>query len=69
MIARIKKYIKEIRTVGFLDWIWFVIWLERDEFSHHLSFYNYHKRGKMHLLVRDRSRAHCIDNRLAGLNK
>ena len=57
-----KKWIKEIRAVGFIDWFWFVVWLKRDEFNIKLSVFRYYP--NMIRLNRDRKRAHEIDIKL-----
>lgn len=31
------RFIREIKTVGFLNWCWFVFYLKRDEHSHKLN--------------------------------
>lgn len=54
-----KKWIKEIRLVGLRDWLWFVFWLKRDEFSHKLGVFRYYP--NMIKLARDRKRSHEID--------
>ena len=55
------KLIKEIRKVGLIDWLWFVIVLRRDEFSHKLDIKVSGKAPDLTRLVRDRDRAHRID--------
>lgn len=53
------KWLREIRLVGLRDWIWFVVWLRRDEFSRKLDILRYYP--DMKRLVRDRNRAHLLD--------
>lgn len=61
----IKKWIQEIRKVGIVDWVWFVIWLRRDEFSEKLDIFKYYP--DMEKLMRDRDRAHRIDSELENV--
>lgn len=49
---------REIRAVGLIDWLWFVVWLKRDEFSHKLDLSRYYP--DLDKLVIDRNRAHEI---------
>lgn len=53
------KALKEIRMVGLKNWIWFVVWLHRNEFHPRLDLRNYYPDLKR--LERDRRRAHEID--------
>ncbi len=53
------KWLREIRKVGLRDWLWFVVWLRRNEFSRKLDLNRYYP--DMARLVRDRSRAHRLD--------
>jgi hypothetical protein len=66
------KWLREIRKVGFVDWLWFVFILKRDEFSPKLDMLKYVKNSSdkigMAELVRDRDRAHKIDLALSELN-
>lgn len=55
------KWFAEIKKVGIRDWLWFVIWLGRNEFSPNLEADRYTDRDK---LRRDRDRAHKIDEML-----
>ena len=60
----ITAWILEIRLVGLLDWLWFVVYLKRDEFSHKLSLNKYYP--DLDGLVLDRTRAHNLDLLLGG---
>jgi len=52
-------WLKEIKGVGLLNWLWFVVRLNRNEFHSSLDF-NY---GKNYTKVcRNRERAHIIDS-------
>jgi len=53
------KWVSEIRKVGLLDWLWFVVWLRRNEFSQKLDLNRYYP--DITRLVRDRNRAHRLD--------
>ena len=53
------KWIREIRKVGLRDWLWFVVWLRRNEFSAKLTLSRYYP--DMEKLVHDRNRAHRLD--------
>jgi len=61
------KRFREIRAVGLLDWLWFVVWLKRNEFSRKLDMSfngripNYHS-GQ-------RKRAHKIDMAIEDVNR
>ena len=58
----IRKWIKEIKKVGFRDWVWFVVYLRRDESSDKLDIGNYYPaHGWEQKLLHDRSRAHHIE--------
>lgn len=63
MIMIIKKWYQEIRKVGIKDWVWFVLWMGRDEFHPRLdlTIENYRKPEN---LVFMRNRAHRIDMEL-----
>jgi hypothetical protein len=64
------RCIKEIRTVGFIDWFWFVIYLRRDDCSDKLDIYKYYDRyGHNYLdpLMHDRDKAHRIDIKLRDI--
>jgi hypothetical protein len=56
------KWYHEIKHVGLSDWIWFVIWLKRDEFNQKLNFARFYP--NMNKLVKTRDRAHRIDDML-----
>ena len=69
--------IKEIKAVGLWDWLWFCVYLRRNEFSPKLGirryFYRYY-RGYgyddytwLKKLSSDRNRAHEILNKLDDL--
>lgn len=59
-------WFKEIRAVGFIDWLWFVMWLKRDEFSRKLDLFMFDDPKEC---VKQRNRAHHIDCSLYDLNK
>ena len=61
MLKKFKQYKREISLVGIIDWVWFVLWMRRDEFSDRLDILHYYP-GKMWELERDRRRAHEIDH-------
>lgn len=56
------KWIKEVKSIGLKDWLWFVVYLRRDEFSRKLDLNRYYP--DMDRLNRDRKRAHDIDGKL-----
>lgn len=56
------KWIREIRKVGIADWIWFVIWLQRNEFHRKLELWEYYQDAKS--LTAARRRAPRIDMEL-----
>lgn len=60
----IAKWYREIRKVGLVDWGWFVLWINRDEFHRRLDMTidNYLKPEQ---LVYMRNRAHRIDKMLS----
>lgn len=65
------KWIREIKAVGIRDWLWFVVYLRRNEFSHKLTLNKYLKNyvGLQHLdLYEQRQRAHRIDEILSDLD-
>ena len=55
-------WLKEIEAVGFKDWFWFVVMLQRNEFHRDLDMDNW--RGTPRELLRARQRAHEIDDKL-----
>lgn len=59
----LKKCHSEINLLGISDWVWFVIILKRNEFSHKLDLNKYYPDLKR--LNRDRARAHNIDHLLS----
>lgn len=66
------NWMKEIRAVGFDDWCWFVIELNRNEFHPNLRLLYYAKKygtgeKAMNRLIRDRQRAHEIDLKLQSI--
>ena len=65
------KIIREIWKVGLVDWLWFVIYLGRNEFSHRLCLLRYVKSpgdsDGLTRLIRDRDRAHRIDLELSNI--
>lgn len=56
------KWLREIRKVGLRDWLWFVVWLRRNEFSPKLGIERYW--GRMRECMRDRDKAHRLDNEI-----
>lgn len=58
-----RNIIKEIKAIGFFNWIWFVVWLKRNEFSKHLDLENYYP--DLDSLWKDRKKAHEIDEKLS----
>lgn len=36
------NWLREIRAVGISDWLWFVVWLRRDEYSRRLDLSRYY---------------------------
>ena len=56
----IVKWYREIQKVGLVDWVWFVVWMQRDEFHRRLDLTvdNYRKPEQ---LTYQRNRAHRID--------
>jgi len=64
------RRIREIKAVGIKDWLWFVVWLERDEFDSSLYSNPFvaesHRDRKLRIdkLVKDRERAHRISMKL-----
>jgi hypothetical protein len=72
----IKNWRKEIKCIGFIDWFWFVILKQRNEFhkSFTMSFSDFQMPDKkvyraIKKLERARSRAHRIDEMLSDLRK
>ena len=61
------KWLREIRKVGLRDWLWFVVWIRRDEFSRKLDLNRYYP--DMERLVRDRNRAHRLDMEIGAQRK
>jgi len=53
------RWVREIRKVGLRDWLWFVVWLRRNEFSQKLDLNRYYP--DMERLARDRNKAHRLD--------
>jgi len=62
----IRRAISEIRAVGLRDWLWFVVWLRRDEFSPRLRLMRYYP--DLERLCSDRRRAKIIAEKLEALN-
>ena len=70
------KFITEIKKIGLIDWVWFVIYLKRNEFSPKLSLGNIYIKNSNHgflkkdgthqkwfaKLIKNRNRAHKIDD-------
>lgn len=67
------KWIKEIKKVGFTDWLWFVVWLKRDEFNSKLNIGYYLSKHQndvaeaINHCTHDRWRAHNIDLKLKDM--
>lgn len=63
----VKRWFREITVVGLRDWLWFVVWLGRDEF--HPSLNRFHSTGLKGVCERERRRhkAHEIDLVLSDL--
>jgi len=59
-------YFKEINAIGIKDWIWFVIYLKRDEFSPKLEIDHYYP-DKLSFLIKDRNKAHKLDMQLQDI--
>ena len=59
------KFFREIRKVGLRDWLWFVVFMRRDEFHPRLNRINYPRGREGSRCVRDRDRAHRIDKALS----
>lgn len=58
------KIFKEIIKVGLFNWIWFVIYLKRNEFSNKLNIHNF---KNPYDCVKARDKAHNIDNLLSQI--
>jgi len=61
----LKRYIKEIKAVGFFDWFWFVFVLKRNSFSPKLRMMNYYP--NMQRLYIHRVKARQIEETLNRL--
>ena len=61
------KVFKEIRKIGIKNWIWFVLYLKRDEFSYKLGVDWYYPDNLTQLLP-DRDRAHELNTQLSEIN-
>jgi hypothetical protein len=65
------KWFKEIKAVGLFNWLWFVVYLRRDEFSQKLGLIKYANRYGLHdglmKMTVDRELAHQIDMKLADI--
>ena len=55
----------EILAVGIIDWLWFVFYLNRNEFSPKLDLFCY--KGTNAQLSAARKRAHRVDEKLSEL--
>jgi len=62
----IRRAISEIRAVGLRDWLWFVVWLRRDEFSRRLRLV--HNYPNLKELCSDRRRAKVIAEKLEQID-
>jgi len=58
---------REIKLVGFVDWVWFVFYLKRDEFSNKLDLNRYYP--NLEKLIIDRNRAHAVDSAISKMKK
>lgn len=65
MLSKVSKIYREIRKVGVSDWIWFVVYLNRNEFSRKLDMERY---SDPKLLVKARNRAHNVDLALSEVS-
>lgn len=72
----VKKWWKEIQTVGFKDWWWFVVTIKRDEFHENLRYCVLHRKYSKRfptfteiskMVAKERERAHEIDLKLSNL--
>lgn len=64
------RWIKEIQEIGFIDWLWFVVYLRRDDCSDKLDIMKYYDLyGDQYLkpLMEDRDKAHRLDIKLRDL--
>ena len=64
------KWIKEIRQIGIINWLWFVVYLRRDDCSDKLDLFKYYDRyGDSYLepLMSDRDKAHRIEMELRDI--
>jgi len=63
------KIFKEIKAVGLPNWIWFVVYLKRDEFSENLrlSKYAFKSKNWNYKLAKDRKLAHEIEEKLSKI--
>ena len=68
MVKYFNTIYKEIRAVGIKDWLWFVIYLRRNEFSPKLSLGIYWKKygstNYTNNILKDRELSHEIDIKL-----
>lgn len=60
------KWFREIRKVGVIDWLWFVVYLKRNEFSVKLDMWEYYP--DLQSLTKARMRAHNIDMALQDID-
>ena len=60
-------WLREVKTVGILNWLWFVVYLKRDDCSPKLDIMRYYP--DMDSLNRDRRLAHNIDCALSDLGR
>lgn len=59
-----KNWLCEIRKVGIWDWLWFVVWLGRNEFSPKLDLERYYPHD-LDQMVKDRDKACKLDEQLS----
>lgn len=64
------KWIKEIKLVGFKDWVWFVFRLQRNEFHSalDLKLRQYFSDFEINKVYEARKRAHEIELKLQEVN-
>ena len=67
------KWVREIRVIGFKNWVWFVVGKGRDEFHPSLNIGHYLVKYKNDInlgqfyCARDRDRAHRLDMKLKDM--
>ena len=66
------RLLRELRAVGIRDWVWFVLYLRRNEFSSKLNIIYWIDKGVdlpkvLHKVTQVRARAHKIDMKLKDI--